>query len=54
MISNKVIFQKIYLQDEITIECLEKHWKFSNFIVVIIQVSSKKMVKAMLKFVFVL
>ena len=48
------LFQKIYLQDERTIECLEKHWKFSNFIVVIIQVSSKMLVKAMLKFVFVL
>ena len=33
---------------------LTKALKFSNFIVVIIQVSSKKLVKAMLKFVFVL
>ena len=48
------LFQKIYLQDERTIECLEKHWKFSNFIVVIIQVSRKKLVKAMLKSVFAL
>ena len=33
---------------------LRKALKFSNFIVVIIQVSSKKLVKAMLQFVFVL
>ena len=57
MISNgKVTFFKnhIYLQDGRTTECLGKHWKLVIFIVIIIQVSSKNLVKAMLKFVFVL
>ena len=44
----------MYHWDGKTTKCWEKHWKFSNLILVIIHVSDKKPVKAMLKFVFVL